>query len=551
LERLLFLWKYISPLRYKLALSLLALTFVSLTSLIFPWLLKLMIDRFSEPMKAGPGITTLALILAAVFILSTVFGYYTYVRMQEMGIVLRNTLRASLFGNLLYRPMSFFKIQKVGELSARATEDLGKLQPFFAGLVTTIFQNILFICGCIILMILINAIATLLAVVIILLPLPFFVIYSKKIRKLSFESQQEHAFANALFEESLIGIRDVKSLVIEGLHLNLYSSRLERAKDKELSSWKFHSGVTQTIYFILSMILLVVFYTGTVNTGSAWSLGGAIAFYFYAYTLTMAFLSLGRSYLNYSGTMGAVDRIAGLLKEVEPERTMAITTDHPVKGNIEFCNVDFSYDNVNQVFTGFSFKVKPGSWIVITGPSGSGKSTIASLILNFYQPQSGEILLDGISLCSYDNSFLRGNIGFTGQDPILFSGSIKENILISHPETSQERFAKVINICCLDEFISQLPEGTDTLIGERGITISGGQKSRIAIARAIINNPPILILDEANSMLEAELEQKLWNNLIRDRKDKTTIILSHHIENIPKIFTHIELTPLQVQEQGS
>jgi ABC-type multidrug transport system fused ATPase/permease subunit len=399
---------------------------------------------------------------------------------------------------------------------------------------------------------LINFTATLLAVVIILIPLPFFVIYSRKIRILSSESQQEHAFANALFEESLIGIRDVKSLVIEGLHLDLYSSRLECAKDKELSSSKFHSGITQTIYFILSVLLLAVFYTGTISTGSAWSLGGAIAFYFYAYTLTMAFLSLGRSYLNYQGTMGAVDRVAGLLNERESESGRGgKLIPHSILGGVEFSNVHFSYDGVNPVFSGISFTIEPGSWMVVTGPSGSGKSTIANLILNFYLPKSGNITLDENPLQDYQPAAIRRNIGYTGQDPILFNGSIRENILIAHPETSEERLNKVIGICCLDEFITQIPDGLDALIGERGITISGGQKSRIAIARAIINDPPVLILDEANSMLEQELEQKLWNNLYNDRAKKTTIILSHHIENIPKIFTHIELTPPQMQEQSS
>jgi ABC-type multidrug transport system fused ATPase/permease subunit len=448
--------------------------------------------------------------------------------------------------------MSFYKSQKVGELSARATEDLGKLQPFFAGLVTTIFQNILFICGCIILMLLINITATLFTFIIILLPLPFFFIYSKKIRQLSSESQQEHAFANALFEESLIGIRDVKSLVIEGLHLSIYTSRLEQAKDKELASSKFHSGITQTIYFILSILLLVVFYTGTISTGSSWSLGGAIAFYFYAYTLTMAFLSLGRSYLNYQGTMGAVDRIAGLLNESDFEMKPVIeSAGKEILGGIEFRDVGFSYDKANPVFSGLSFTANPGSWLVITGPSGSGKSTIASLILNFYQPQKGAILIDGKSVNTYGNASLRKNIGFSGQDPILFGESIKKNIMIAHPEIDAERLNKTLSICCLDEFISQLPGGLDTLIGERGITISGGQKSRIAIARAIIKDPPILILDEANAMLEAELEQKLWNNLLEDRQSKTTIILSHHIENIPGTFTHLELSPISIQEQNS
>lgn len=550
MSRYLFLWRFVNTEKLRLFFALFSLAVVSGTSLVFPWLLKIMVDQIDHNVIKGFSIPWLTAVLIFLVLLSSVLGYYSYVLMQSIGYKLRNNLRSAYFDFLLYRPLSFFKNKQVGELSARASEDIGKVQPVFSGLVSTIFQNVLFICGCIVLMVVLNPLATALVLALIIIPMPVIIFFSRKIRKLSSAAQSQHDTANAVVDESLVGIREIKSFLLEKFKLERYSDSLNKGTRSEVRSSKLHSRINQIFYFIISVMLIAIFYKGSVlSSVSGWSIGGVIAFYFYAYTLATAFLAMGRAYMSYQSIAGAADRIYELLGDYTPMDTSLIPSSLiNLRGKIEFKNVFFHYDNdtntkIIPVFSNLSFALEKGKWLLITGPSGSGKSTLAMLILRFYLPQKGDVLLDDFTITTIDAVSLRTNIGFVGQDPILFQGTIKENILLNRA-IENERLNKIIKICCLDKFIGSLSEGTDTPIGERGITLSGGQRSRIAIARAIVSDPPILILDEAGAQLESDLETELWNNLVEERKNKTTIILSHHFEYIPKIYEHLELEPL-------
>jgi ABC-type multidrug transport system fused ATPase/permease subunit len=550
MSRFLFLWRFVSDQKLKLFFALFSLAFISGTSLVYPWLLKIMVDAMGSNVINGVSVTTLTILLLLVVFISALLGYYSYVLMQDIGFRLRNNLRTTYFDFLLYRSMSFFKDKQVGELSARASDDIGKVQPVFSGLVSTIFQNVLFIIGCLILMLMLNPFATLLVLLLILIPVPLLILFSRKIRKLSSSSQAEQDSASAVMEESLVGIREIKSFTLEKLKLSGYAEFLYNGMQKEIRSSKLHSKISHVFYFVISVMLLAIFYKGSILSGSSgWSIGGVIAFYFYAYTLAMAFLAMGRTYMSYQTIAGAADRIHDLLGDYQPVNVFfPISTTLSLKGHIEFKNVSFGYQNLpdgkagsQRIFSNISFNIDEGSWFLITGPSGSGKSTIANLILRFYKIDKGDLLLDDISINSLDEISIRKSIGFVGQDPILFQGTIKDNILLGRI-VSEERFNKTLKISCLNNFVSDLSLGIESVIGERGITLSGGQRARIAIARAIVSNPPILILDEAGAQLEGDLETELWNNLQADRKDKTTIILSHHIENIPRIYQHMALS---------
>jgi len=545
MSRFLFLWRYVNDQKLKLAFALFSVAYISGASLVYPWLLKIMVDAMSSNSIKGISITTLTIVLVVVVLISAVLGYYSNVLLQDIGFRLRNNLRVSYFDFLLYRSLSFHKDRQVGELTARASEDIGKIQPLFSGFISTVFQNVLFIIGCLILMIMLNPFATLLVLILILVPLPLLFFFSRMIRKLSSAGQAEQDKANAIMEESLVGIREIKSFILEKLKLKQYDENLKSGTEREMRATKLHSKINHVFYFILSVMLLVIFYKGSILSGSSgWSIGGVIAFYFYSYTLAMAFLAMGKAYMSYQSLVGAADRIYELLGDYEIVDTSLIPPLLlKLKGEIEFKKVSFKYEENKPVLTNFSLKINTGEWFLITAPSGSGKSTLAMLVMRFYLPQTGEILLDNFSIVSIDGISLRTNIGFVGQDPILFQGTIKENILVNR-NISDDRLNEVLRICCLDEFIKGLTQGTDTIIGERGVTLSGGQRARIAIARAVASDPPILILDEAGAQLEAGLETEFWNNLYEDRKDKTTIILSHHFENIPKVYHHFELSPV-------
>jgi len=510
-----------------------------------------MVDKFNGGSVYNFNIGTFTLILVAVFLLSSILGYYNYVLMQELGFLLRNRLRSEFYSSLLYREMSFYKDHQLGELSSRATEDISRLQPFFISLVAPVYQNILFITGCLVIMLVINSYATLIVLGLILLIVPVLLLFSRKIKVYSAQSQQKHSDANAFMEETLFGIREIKSFVLEKIKIASYTSRIKEASGTELEASKLHSGISHTIQLALSILIIGVFYAGTSKTfSSGWSIGSIVGFYFYSYALTMAFVSAGRVYLNYQVIRGATHRIIELLGnklKQPPISPPASSEGHAfikgefVEGKIEFKNVTFGYNAGTDVLKNLSFNVNPGEWLLITGPSGCGKSTIASLLLGFYNRGKGEILIDRKPIDDYNIYELRKQIGFSAQEPVLFQGSIKENILFSEKNISTQRLEEILQITCLDEFINHLPDGINTIIGERGITLSGGQRARIAIARAIVFKPPVLILDECNAMLEKELELELWNNLAAERKEKTTIILSHHIENIPAVYKQLKM----------
>ena len=544
MKRLQFLWAYAKEWKRSLTAALLGLTFVSLTSLLYPWLLKLMVDQLSGSAPAPVSIPILSFALVVTFSLSTIIGYYQQVHLHRLGFRLRNSIRLAFYQSLLYHPMRFHRDVQVGELSSRATEDIGKLQPIFSNLVAPMYQNVLFASGCIILMSMLNVIATIFVLGLMALCLPVVLRLSRQLPELSAKSQRDHAYANAYLEETLVAIREIKAFVREKLELQRYSKVLCRALDTETHAAKLQVKINQAVYFLLSAVLLAIFYAGTSQTiFSNWTVGEVIAFYFYAYTLTMAVLSVGKAYLTYQGLAGALDRVMEILPAyAQGETPREGNLPAQISGTVEFDRVSFGYEAGKTVLRNISFSIDAGSWVLITGPSGSGKSTIANLLMGFYEAHSGSIRIDGIPIVEKTMFSLRQHIGYVGQDPFLIHGTLRENISFGLTSVDQEQIRHAIEISCLADVVKELPQGLNTIIGERGFNLSAGQKARVAIARALILDPAILILDEATTMIEEETEKLFWYNLESLRKEKTTIILGHHFENIPKIYETLKLS---------
>jgi ATP-binding cassette subfamily B protein len=537
LTRIRFLWSYIRPWKLRLAVALVGLGCVSLGSLIYPWLLRLMVDRFNGGTTSGMSIDALAGTLLGVFTVSSVVGYYQQKEMRMLGYRLRNAVRISLYRSLLEQPMSFHRQSQVGEISARATEDLARLQSFFSGIVSPAFQNALFIAGCITMMAQLNGVATVLLTALLALPIPFLVSFSKTISRLAATSQEHHARANALLTQSLVAIREIKAFCRSRLEERRYTQMLERALDTEAELSASHIKIDQGVYLLFSVALLGIFYAGTRRTSFlAWSLGDIIAFYFYSYTMTMALLSVGRTYFTYQEFAGNLGRVMELLpQEGALLPPPALSYRGPATGKIEFSAVAFSYERARPLLRNITMTLEAGEWHLITGPSGSGKSTLCGLLLGFSEVQEGTIRVDDVPLGAWQEESLRRHIGYVGQDALLLEGTLRENICFLDALATEGQLAHALTVACLDELIRSLPEGLETWIGERGVTLSAGQKARVAIARAILHDPAILILDEANAMLEADLEKRLWGSLARERARKTTIIFSHHREHIPEV----------------
>ncbi|MBL0176150.1 MAG: ABC transporter ATP-binding protein [Ignavibacteria bacterium] len=543
---LLLLLPFLRARAVKLAFAFAAVLLVACTSLLYPVLLKWMIDAVSgprAPVFERPVLLVAA--LAALFALSSVAGYYAHAATMEAGFLLRNELRARFFERLLARPLTFHRAQQTGELSARAIDDIGRLQPFFAGLLAPALQQMLVVAGCIALMALLHPLMTAAAIGLMLVPIPFLRFSGTRILGFYTDSTALHARASALFEETLVGIREVQSFSREETQASRYRALHRDALRGEMRAAKRQAGAQQGVSFLLGIVLLGVFFVSATRVVfPEWPVSGAVAFYLYAYTLAMASVALGRLYLTWQGLAGALRRTSALFLDASTTAPPASGVHRaPVLGAVAFRGVSFSYVPGIPVLEDFSLSVAAGEWLVVEGASGCGKSTIAALLPRLCDAQGGEILIDGIAIGAWDLAHLRGSIGLVAQEPVLFHGTLRENILFAPGDADPERLEQVLAASCVDQFLDALPGGLDTLVGERGTTLSGGQKSRIAIARALLLDPAILVLDEANAMLDADLEILLWTRLRAERAGKTTIVLGHHVSRIPPPYSHIALHP--------
>ncbi|MEW6512099.1 MAG: ABC transporter ATP-binding protein [Bacteroidota bacterium] len=540
--RIAFLWSFARPWRGRIAWCMAAVFFVSAASLLYPWLLKLMADRLSGTGR-GPDPGLVAIVLVLVFLASSVAGYVQQVELQTLGYRLRNALRVEFFSMLLRRPLNFFGRERAGELSSRAMEDFSRLQPIFANLLAPFLQNGLVMAGCLIAMASLNFPGATIVLLLMVIPLPSAVVFSRRITALFGTSTALHAESNALLEESIVGIRDVKAFGREKRHAHRYAEMQGAALEAERSASRIHVGVTQSVTFLMSILLVSIFFMGTADgripdTG----IGDMIAFYFYAYTFLMAAIAAGRVFLTYRGIAGAFERSHRLMCEAPPPPVLRDADAHlPVKGRLEVKEVHFAYDGGPSVLNGASLAVEPGETLLLTGPSGSGKSTLGNLIIGLLTPAEGEIRIGGHPLTLFSSEALLRGIGYAGQDPVLFRASARENIEWGGAGTDDERLREVLAITALDDVMKKLPQGLETVIGERGVTLSGGEKARFAIARAIMHRPPLLLLDEVNAMLGERIERHVWRALLRDRNGLTTIIMSHHHEYLPRGYRVVAL----------
>lgn len=536
-----FVWSYLSPFKTKLIISLLGLAFLSFSQLIYPWLLKLIVDAGYGSWAPSVSHNIIFFLLIIVFAGSASMDFLIARITQKLSFKIRNSMRADFFKALLNKSLGFHRTSKTGTFTSLITEDIGKIQHTFSGILAPLFQNLLVIFGCIILMSTIHIIATAIVLSAIMCTLPLIAHHIKKFRSYSVQIQNKHALANALFEESLVAIREIKAFDLSTPTLERYKEYQRHAFRTEMAAGKLNPRINQLIRFILSSILLLIFYITITQTPIPnWTIGGSIAFYMYAYSMTITILATGHLLYSFQAILAAIERAMSVIGHADETATREFHNSSQLLGQIAFKNVSFGYSEKRKVISELSFILGAGGWLLIKGPSGSGKSTIASLLMGFYAPDNGKILIDEKELSDWGLTNLRRQIGYVGQDPFLFQGTLYENILLYRPYDAI-RFTETLRICCLQNFYENLPDGLETVIGERGFTLSGGQKSRIAIARAILTNPAILILDEANAMLETSLEKELWENLWIDRKDKTTIILSHHDKNIPNVYETLDL----------
>ncbi len=554
LNKAILIFKFAGSHRWKFYIGLIFLLLTGATALAFPKLMGMLIDSVKN--KSYDQANTIALLLIVILFLQSICSFFRlslFVNFTEHTLA---NLRFSLYSNLVKLPMSFFSQKRVGELNSRISADITQIQDTLTSTIAEFLRQFILIIGGIILLATESIKLTLLMLSVVPLIAVAAVIFGRFIRKYSKKVQDQVAESQVIVEETMQGISIVKAFANEWYEIARYDGKIKEVVKLAVKGGKYRGYFASFIIFCLfGAIVAVVWYGVRLSISGEMSVGQLISFVLYSTFVGASFGGIAELYAQIQKAIGATERVFELLEEI-PEKINSTQNSHSIqkiKGNVTFKNVGFHYPSRREikVLKGVNFTANFGQKIAIVGPSGVGKSTIASLLLRFYDIDSGEILVDGKNIYDYDLENLRGNMSIVPQDVILFGGTIKENIAYGNPDASDDEIMLAAKQANALNFIESFPEKFETLVGERGVKLSGGQRQRIAIARALLKNPSILILDEATSSLDSESEKLVQEALEILMEGRTSIIIAHRLSTIRSADQILVLDNGVIAEQGT
>jgi ABC-type multidrug transport system fused ATPase/permease subunit len=554
LNKALLIFKYAGHHRWKFYLGILFLLLTGATALAFPKLIGMLVDCAKTKNIALAN--RIALGLVGILFLQSFFSFFRlslFVNFTENTLA---NLRLALYGNLIKLPMSFFAQKRVGELNSRLSSDISQIQDTLTTTIAEFLRQFILIIGGVIFLGIISIKLTLMMLSIVPLVAVAAVIFGRFIRKYSKKTQDMIAESQVIVEETLQGISNVKAFANEWYEMARYTVKIKEIVKIAIKGGQYRGYFASFIIFCLfgSIVAVVWFGVTLIISGEMTDVGQLISFVLYSIFVGASFGGIAELYAQIQKAIGATERVFELLEEI-PEKIDTTHSGHieKIKGTVTFSNVAFSYPSRKevQVLKNVSFDAGFGQKIALVGPSGAGKSTIASLLLRFYDIENGQILIDGKSIFDFDLENLRGNMSIVPQDVILFGGSIRENIAYGKPDATEEEILLAAKQANSLQFINGFPEKFETLVGERGIKLSGGQRQRIAIARALLKNPAILILDEATSSLDSESEKLVQEALEILMEGRTSIIIAHRLSTIRNADKILVLDHGTVVEEGT
>jgi len=551
---------YIKPYRGKFAAGMLFLFISSLVGLAFPAILGALIDAAQGKYKYSFLPHSLNYIAIFGFVLLFGQAFISFFRVVWFVQVAEKSLadiRKDTYFKLITLPMNFFANRRVGELNSRISADLSQIQDTLTTTVAEIVRQVVIMVGGVTFLAIVSLKLTLAVLAVLPFLVAFAVFFGKFIRKLSRQAQDKLAESNTIVEETLQGIANVKAFVNEAYEATRYDKILRNVVDIAVKGAKFRGIFASFIVFCLfGTFVGVIWYGSVLVSHKEIYVGDLTTFIMYSIFVGAAMGSFPDLYANLQKAVGASERVLEILAEKGEDISMVESNnkiDQPIKGDLSFENVVFAYPSRSEltILKGISFNAAAGQKVAIVGPSGSGKSTMASLILQFYHPQNGTILFDGRAADEYSITDIRNQVAIVPQDVLLFGGSILENIAYGRLNASKEDIIQAAKRANAHQFILSFPEGYETIVGERGVKLSGGQRQRIAIARALLKNPSILILDEATSSLDSESERLVQEALEELMKDRTSIIIAHRLSTIREADKIIVLEKGEIIESGS
>lgn len=552
-NKLIGVFRYIKPYKGQFILGMICLVFSSTTLLVFPYLAGKLMDVAQDKPGFPFTINEITAALVGVLFFQSIFSFfrvYLFAQVSERSMA---DIRRSVFSRMVTLPTSFFDSRRIGELISRITSDVSMLQDTFSTTLAELFRQVATLIIGIVVIFFVAPKLTLFMLATFPILVLSALIFGKSIRKLSKATQDKLAEANTIVEETLQAINVVKAFTNEFFERRRYGKKLDEVVTIALKT-ATHRGafISFIIFALFGGIVAVMWYGATLVQSHSMSVGDLLSFVLYTIFIGGSIAGLGDIYGQVQRAIGASERVLEIIDE-EPELTDDKGEKLKLKGEISFNNVGFSYPTRKKlkVLKDINLQINQGQKIALVGQSGAGKSTIIQLLSRFYEATSGSITIDGEDIHNYDLHMLRLNVGMVPQEVMLFGGTIKENIAYGRPNASDEEILNAAEKANALEFIERFPEKLDTVVGERGVKLSGGQRQRIAIARAILKDPAILVLDEATSSLDAESEHLVQQALDELMKNRTTIIIAHRLATIRKVDQIFVLKEGEIVESGT
>lgn len=550
------IFRYALPYKNQFIAGMIFLLLSSATVLAFPALTGKLLDAAVGKINWFVNdVNTIALMLAGILVLQGIFSYWRvifFARVSEYAIA---DIRKQLYAKIISLPIPFFEQRRVGELVSRITSDVTQLQDTMSLNMAEFLRQIATIAVGTTIIFIQSPKLSLLLIATYPVLIVLAIVFGRYIRRLSKQAQDALADSNVVVDETLQSVNIVKAFTNELFERARFDRTIHTVVDFSMKAARFRAAfITFIIVGLVGGMVVVLWYGSRLVYLEQMTIGDLTAFIIYSVIIAGAVGGMAEVYSKIQKTIGASERLLEIMKE---ESEMPVDISHTpagkFNGSVHFEDISFSYPSRKDVpvLKDVNFSIRQGERIALVGPSGAGKSTIIQLLVGFHKPDKGTIYVDGKPASAYPLFELRKNIGIVPQDVILFGGTIRENIAYGNPEATEVEIVAAAEKANAMEFIRTFPQKLDTVVGERGVKLSGGQKQRIAIARAILKDPAILVLDEATSSLDSASEVLVQQALEELMKGRTSIIIAHRLSTIHKADKIFVLNKGEFIEQGS
>jgi ATP-binding cassette subfamily B protein len=545
--------------KYSLFLTITAISMLALVSvqLLIPWVIKLLVAEVTKPgtsLEAMGYITRLALIVLAVYIARSLLQFLRSYMAHLAGWGVVADVRKYIYDHMQRLSLRFYEDKQVGQLMSNVVNDTDLFEQLIAHAIPDVIVNAITFIAVTIVLVGMNWKLTLLSTIPIPLVFLSLRIVAKYVRPAFRTRQKQLGDLNAMLNDNLSGIREIKAFTREQDEAKRVHQQIDNYRLSLLRALKLMATFQPFVDFTSSLgVLIVIYFGGRLALQGELPVSDLVAFFLYLEMFYAPVRSLSGAWEAIQSSLAGADRVSDLLAEPQEPHNVpgAIPLRGRARGDIAFNQVNFSYIDGVSVLEDITLDIPAHSITALVGPTGVGKSTLVSLIPRFYDVTAGSITLDGRELRQYTLDSLRQQISIVLQDVFLFYGTVRENLLFGRPDANEDQMVAAARAANAHDFITDLPQGYDTLIGERGVKLSGGQKQRLSIARAILKDAPILILDEATSSVDTETELLIQEALERLMQGRTTIIIAHRLSTVRNADQIVVLEDKSIREMGS